>query len=179
MRMSRVRLCQNKNNNNNTSFVSERLREARESNAREATCAKSTGKMTVKPPASSRVLTERRAIPPSDTRSHKVIPMDCDQNGELYEERILFVCVCARKRTEVMSSMRISSAQKRKRKQADKQVLLILILILILIFIFILVGRRGINSCILHSQKCVRCEMFEKRQHQQQQVQGLCRLQRR
>ena len=67
-------------------------------------------------------------------------------------------------------------------KKAGKQVLLIFILILIFIFIlililiFILVWRRGIDSCTLHSQKCVRCEMFEKRQ-QQQQVQGPCRLQ--
>ena len=169
MRMSRARLCQNKNNNN-TSFVNERLGEAREAMRGKATRAKSTGKMTVNPPASSRVLTERRAIP-LPIQGLISNPHGSDQNGELHEERIYCVCGCMQEDGDyVIVDEKLCPE---KEKKATKQVLLILILILVLVPI--LVRRRGINSCILHSQKCVRCEMFEKRQ--QQQLQGPYRLQ--
>ena len=115
--MSRARLCQNNNNNNNnnTSFVSERLREAMESNAREATRAKSTGKMTVKPPGKFKGVDGETCDSPSDTRSRKVIPMDLIKTVNCTRHVFMCVCVHARERTEVMSSsMRRSSAQKRK-----------------------------------------------------------------
>ena len=91
--------------------------------------------------------------------------------------RNVFICVCACVRENGDCVVNEMLCPEEERKQADKQVLLILILILIfiLVLILVLVRRRGINSCILHSQKCVRCEIFEKLQ--QQQVQDPCLLQ--
>ena len=68
------------------------------------------------------------------------------------------VCACARENGDYVIDEMLCPEE--ESKQADKQALLILILILVLVHI--LVRRRGINSCTLHSQKCVRCEMFEK-----------------
>ena len=163
--MSRARLCQN--NINNTSFVNERLREAREA-MRGKQRVRKVLEDDCETPGKFKGVDGETCDSPSDTRPRKITPMDLIKTVNCTRNVFMCVCVHARERTEVMSSsMRRSSAQKRK---ASKQALFILV------FILVPVRRRGINSCILHSQKCVRCEMFEKRQ-QQQQAQGPCLLQ--
>ena len=107
-----------------------------------------------------------------DTRPRKVTPMDLIKTVNCTRHVFIYLCVCVCVRENGGYEVDEKKLCPEEEKKAGKQALLILILI----FIFILVGRRGINSCTLHSQKCVRCEMFEKRQ-QQQQVQGPCRLQ--
>ena len=85
--------------------------------------------MTVKPPASSRVLTERRAIPSSPIQGLISNPHGSDQNGELHEARThLFVCVCMQEDGDyVIVDEKLCSEEESK----SKQVLLILILILV------------------------------------------------
>ena len=94
MRMSRARLCQNNNNNNNTSFVSERLREAREA-MRGKQRVRKVLEDDCETPGKFKGVDGETCDSPSDTRSHKVTPMDLIKTENCTRHVFMCVCVCA------------------------------------------------------------------------------------